>query len=91
MAKPKERLAKAGECVKEVGQQVKERAKAFSIKAIEHVNTEDVADLLIAATKKQDEVNAVLRAKGAGVEVGAVTLKLGPPPVVSMAVVRKVK
>ena len=64
---------KAKDSVKETAQKVKD-------KSTDLVSDDQLADLIIAATKKQDNVNEALKAKGSDYRIGGVDVEMGIPP-----------
>ena len=64
---------KAKDSVKETAQKVKD-------KSTDLVSDDQLANLIIAATEKQDNVNEALKAKGSDYRISGVDVEMGIPP-----------
>ena len=59
---------------------VKETAKKVKDVSTDLVSDDQLANIIIAATAKQDKVNEALKAKGSDYRIGGVDVEMGIPP-----------
>lgn len=73
---------------KAVVDKISDLAKTGVVKSIQVMDAEQMADIVMAAAAKQDEINAVLAQRGAHFALQGIQLELSLPPTVSIGVIR---